>query len=95
MLDYRRLGKQRVEAYQILNVLSGKGKKNKNGTVAWSNHPAVKMWKGYEKALALYGYTMCLEWKYRGYKDSLLQKFSEYLKLNGIIDFYIFRKFLK
>ena len=48
-LDYRRLGKQRVEAYQILNVLTGKSKGN-----GWKNHPAVKMWKGYENALKLY-----------------------------------------
>jgi len=39
-LDYRRLGKQRVEAKQILDVLNGK-------TTAWQNHPCVKAWKGY------------------------------------------------
>ena len=43
-LDYRRLGKQRIEAYQIWKVLTGQ-------TTAWKNHPAVKMWQGYEQAL--------------------------------------------
>ena len=37
VLDYRRLGKQRVEAYQILNVLLGRTK-----TKGWSNHPATE-----------------------------------------------------
>jgi hypothetical protein len=41
-LDYRRLGKQRVEVYQIINILEGKNKTN-----GWVNHPAVKMWIGY------------------------------------------------
>ena len=43
-LDYRRLGKQRVEAMQLLNAM----KREKGG---WINHPATKMWRGYEKAL--------------------------------------------
>lgn len=64
-LDYKRLGKQRVEAKQILQCLLGEGSHR------WANHPAVKMWKGYEKTLALYGYFMCKEWVNRGYKDFL------------------------
>jgi len=46
-LDRQRLGKQRVEALQILNALNGKSK-------GWTNHPATKMWCGYEEALCLY-----------------------------------------
>jgi hypothetical protein len=68
-LDYRRLGKQRVEAWQILNALIGKSK-------GWTNHPAVHMWKGYEPALSLYGWSMCFEWILRGYKDSMLLRFN-------------------
>ena len=45
-LDYRRLGKQRVEAFQILNILEGKTTK-----AGWKHHPAVLMWEGYENAL--------------------------------------------
>jgi hypothetical protein len=44
MLDSKRLNKQILECYQILNVLSGKSKGG-----GWRNHPAVLMWKGYEK----------------------------------------------
>ena len=70
-LDWRRLGKQRVEAKQILQCLeSGR-------TTGWRNHPAVKMWQGYENTLARYGLAMCNEWKRRGYKDSLTEFFLD------------------
>ena len=45
----------------------------------WINHPAVKMWRGCEGQLALYGYECCTEWISRGYKDSLLQFFGNFL----------------
>ena len=65
-LDWRRLGKQRVEALQILNTLHGlsKGK-------GWSNHPAVKMWKGYENALSYYKNCCIVEWIRRGYNNTM------------------------
>lgn len=63
-LDPRRLGKQRVEAKQILNVLEGR-------SFAWRNHPAVKMWRGYEDALGLYMNECIKEWKRRGYKNTM------------------------
>lgn len=75
-LDYRRLGKQRVETYQILKVLSGESK-----TGGWKNHPAVKMWKGHEQSLAEYGSIMSRTWLEKGYRDSLLSRFEEYKSL--------------
>jgi hypothetical protein len=60
-LDYRRLGKQRVEAYQILRVLDGL-------TKGWRNHPAVLMWAGHEGALLQYVRDMITEAKHRGIK---------------------------
>ena len=69
-LDWRRLGKQRVEAYQILNTLTGR-------STGWQNHPAVKMWRGHEKALSLYALVMCAEWRRRGYKDTMHGIISE------------------
>lgn len=70
-LDWRRLGKQRVEAKQIMQTLeSGR-------TAGWRNHPAVKMWQGYENELARYGLAMCNEWKRRGYRDSLTEFFLD------------------
>lgn len=47
VLDKKRCWKQVVEAKQIIDVLEGK-------TVAWSNHPAVKMWEGHIDALKAY-----------------------------------------
>ena len=63
-LDYRRLGKQRVEAYQILNTLKG----HSHG---WKNHPAVRMWEGYTGALGMYMNAMIDEWVSRGYKNTM------------------------
>ena len=66
-LDYRRLGKQRVEAKQILNVLL-----NRTETKGWRNHPITKMWVGYEDALKLY-FNLCVqEWVNRGYNNNML-----------------------
>lgn len=66
-LDRMRLGKQRVECLQILNALTGKSK-------GWLNHPATKMWKGYELSLYEYIVAVVTEWKARGYKDTCLDK---------------------
>ena len=66
-LDYRRLGKQRVEAKQIHNILS-----SGRNTGGWVNHPAVKMWRGYAEALAWYYNIICLEWLDRGYDNNML-----------------------
>jgi hypothetical protein len=66
VLDYRRLGKQRVEGMQILNIISGRVPDSR-----WKNHPAVKMWAGYENALMAYTNTMISEWIDRGYKNNM------------------------
>jgi len=64
-LDWRRLGKQRVEAYQLLRTLH-------IGTKGWQNHPACLMWTGYENALAAYMNCCIKEWIRRGYKNTML-----------------------
>ena len=76
-LDYRRLGKQRIEAKQLLMILLGENKGE-----GWINHPACKMWKGYTQALAQYGYTMCVEWRNRGFSDTLLDYFLKHIDPN-------------
>ena len=63
-LDYRRLGKQRVECKQILNAIE-------RGSGGWSNHPATRMWRGYEPALRQYMRAVILEWIARGYKNNM------------------------
>lgn len=65
-LDYRRLGKQRVEAKTIISILEGNNK-----SMGWVNHPAVKMWRGHTAYLKLY-YNACItEWISRGYKNTM------------------------
>ncbi len=66
VLDNKRLGKQRVEAKQILNILTDATK-----TKGWRNHPAVKMWTGHVKALMLYYNEMVLEWIRRGFQNNM------------------------
>ena len=63
VLDSKRLNKQILECYQVLNVLS-----NPSPTAGWRNHPAVKMWRGHEFALWDYVNVMILEADARGIK---------------------------
>jgi len=62
-LDSKRLNKQVLEGYQILKVLS-----NPDPRAGWRNHPAVKMWRGYEHMLLEYVMTMVAEADRRGIK---------------------------
>ena len=83
-LDRQRLGKQRVEALQILNALNGKSK-------GWTNHPATKMWRGYEEALCLYKDLCIQEWMERGYKNTMFCKKRDalYWQEFGVEGFFI------
>lgn len=72
-LDYRRLGKQRVETYQVLNILLGRTQ-----TKGWVNHPVTKMWRGYENALMMYQNYTIQEWIDRGYKNNMLFENVDY-----------------
>lgn len=73
-LDYRRLGKQRVETLQILRALH-------DSNYGWQNHPAVNMWRGSELWLVEYGQFICREWISRGYNDTCLDKITAYYTL--------------
>lgn len=66
-LDSQRLGKQRVEGFQILNVaIAGQG--------AWYRHPATQMVKFHLGFLFLYVQAACEEWMNRGHEDTVLDK---------------------
>jgi hypothetical protein len=69
-LDYRRLGKQRVEAYQIIRILNAVSISKVYRGGYW-NHPAVKMWRGHINALKLYYNFSLDEWTGRGYRNSM------------------------
>ena len=64
-LDRLRLGKQRVEAYQLWRALKGLSK-------GWVNHPATKMWAGHTCFLAMYCNAMIDEWVARGFNNTMV-----------------------
>lgn len=64
LLDFKRLGKQRVEAKEIIDCLEKKIK-------GWKNHPAVKMWENNIDALKLYYNAMVIEWTKRGFNNNM------------------------
>lgn len=67
-LDKRRLNKQIIEVKQILAAL--------NGTDAWSNHPAVLQYRGYEFWLRCY--KRVLENVQYGGKDSIRCQYNDF-----------------
>lgn len=80
-LDSKRLGKQRVEAWQIFQAI-------RNGT-GWKNHPCVKMWAGYTKLLLCYQGFICDEWVRRGYKQTMFQGNSAVTLSDSDIPYWI------
>ena len=77
VLDTRRLGKQRVEALQIVRALLVPD-------YGWRHHPAVLMWKGYPEALGRYGLEVCGEWRARGFADTCQPKILAHLSQLGV-----------
>ena len=70
VLDWRRLGKQRVEGMQIINAIEGKPRQDSKPYKGWLNHPATVMWRPYLNALkGVFGYALTChktqggEWK--------------------------------
>ena len=76
-LDPRRLGKQRVEALQVLRGLTVPG-------YGWRHHPAVRMWTGYEEALVRYGLEICRAWTAEGRRDTCAVSLSDGLCSLGL-----------
>jgi hypothetical protein len=70
-LDRVRLGKQRVEALQMLRALV-------IPEYGWQSHPAVRMWMGHVPALTMYGLAMVDEWTARGGEDTTREKIMEF-----------------
>jgi hypothetical protein len=50
----------------------------------WQNHPAVRMWRGYEETPGAYGIAVCREWQRRGHADSCAAKIMNDLRAAGI-----------
>jgi hypothetical protein len=71
VLDSPRLGKQRVEALQVLRAIVFP-------TYGWQSHPAMQMWRGYVPALTRYALDMVDEWTDRGHADSTRPLITEF-----------------
>lgn len=76
-LDSERLNKQCLECAQIIRALE------KSGKVAWANHPASRMWVGYENALKLY-HNQALYVRQQRFPDRSYS--TEALEIEGIIE---------
>jgi len=75
VLDNKRLNKQALEGWQILmNLLELDPQGNPRIPKGWSNHPAVKMWRGSETVLYQYIQQMVIEWKARGFNSTIGDK---------------------
>jgi hypothetical protein len=53
-LDNKRLGKQRVESYQIISAITGRKRLDGKPYKGWVNHPCSVMWRDYVDALKHY-----------------------------------------
>src|SRR3954447_26845831 len=71
VLDDRRLGKQRVETFQVLRALTWP-------TYGWKNHPVAKMWRGFVPALGAYGLACTDAWERRGRVDATRPQLLEF-----------------
>ena len=80
ILDYRRLGKQRVEARQILKAL-------RDDSHGYSNHPMVRAWEGYEIALKVYMDVHILEWEHRNYNNNMEYNYQNLVNLRKAYDY--------
>ena len=69
VLDRQRLGKQRVEAMQLVNAIEKQ--KGTTSKVAWANHPAALMWTHHIVALQFYHDCIVREWIRRGYNNNM------------------------
>lgn len=70
-LDNKRLGKQRVETYQIISAISRRPKLDGTPYKGWLNHPCTVMWKNHLPALKQYLNYSIMEWIERGFKNTM------------------------
>lgn len=70
-LDGKRLNKQRIECLQIYDTLTGVSQ-------GWKNHPAVRMWRGYEEKLIRYWFSIEAECRRRNYKSRDIPQFKSF-----------------
>ena len=79
VLDRTRLGKQRVEAIQVVRALT-------IPTYGWRHHPAALMWRGHLEALGAYSFAIVDEWTRQGYADTCAATIAADLETAGVTD---------
>ena len=85
-LDNKRLGKQRVETYQIISAITRRPKLDGTPYKGWLNHPCTVMWKNHVPALKLYMNISITEWIERGFKNTMgLEEINEEIVLPPFI----------
>jgi len=72
VLDNKRLGKQRVETYQIISAITRRPKLDGTPYKGWLNHPCTIMWRDFVPALKLYMNYSIYEWISRGFNNSMM-----------------------
>ncbi|MET0927922.1 MAG: MSMEG_6728 family protein [Aeromicrobium sp.] len=77
VLDRARLGKQRVEAIQVVRAVT-------IPTYGWRNHPAAIMWRGHLEALGAYSFAITAEWTARGLADTCAATIATDLAAAGV-----------
>ena len=71
LLDNKRLGKQRLEAKAIIDILEYYDENDEMpANTAWTNHPATMMWVGHTNALKVYFNYVLHFWEKRGFKNN-------------------------
>jgi len=70
-LDNKRLGKQRVETYQIISAITRRPKLDGTPYKGWLNHPCTVMWRNNVPALKKYLNCSIEEWVERGFKNTM------------------------
>lgn len=70
-LDQARLGKQRVEALQVLRAVT-------LPAYGWQAHPAIAMWRGHREALTAYSLAITDEWIAQGHADTVRPQIAEF-----------------
>ena len=71
VLDDKRLGKQRVETFQIINAITGRPKLDGTPYKGWLNHPCSVMWRKHVPLLKEYLNASIDEWVSRGFKNTM------------------------
>lgn len=74
VLDDKRLGKQRVETYQIISAITQRPKLDGTPYKGWLNHPCSVMWRNYVPLLKMYLNASIDEWISRGFNNNMIKE---------------------